>query len=266
MSRDIAFYKEWFAQYVAAYKQADTETQQYLDLKRDHTLRVFENATLIAQTLSLQERTLKIALLGALFHDVGRFEQFALYHTYSDRDSVNHGYLGSKILRQEQVLAKEPREIRQAVRAVVALHNRFMLPKKIPDYISDAVKIVRDSDKLDIFPVLVSNFTHDGSKNDVVTMGLQDGALAYSGEALESVLNGKPVRYADMRYVNDFKLLLTSWVFGIEYSASMELLYERGHMERLLETLPELPEMKKVKHIVRNEMQRVLAGYLSEED
>lgn len=266
MAQDIAFYKDWFAQYVAGYAQEDIETQRYLDLKRDHTLRVFENASLIAETLPLPEQTLKIALLGALFHDVGRFEQFSLYHTYSDRDSVNHGYLGSRILRSENVLAEEKKEIRQSVRAVVALHNRFVLPRAIPQHVREATNIVRDSDKLDIFPVLVSNFTHDGSKNDVVTMGLQQSATAYSQDALNNVLNGESVRYTDMHYVNDFKLLLSSWVFGIEYSTSMQLLYERGHMERLLDTLPDLPEMKKVKHTVRNEMQRILAGYLSEEE
>ncbi|WP_290924648.1 HD domain-containing protein [Halodesulfovibrio sp.] len=266
MAQDIAFYKDWFAQYVAGYAQEDIETQRYLDLKRDHTLRVFENASLIAETLPLPEQTLKIALLGALFHDVGRFEQFSLYHTYSDRDSVNHGYLGSRILRSENVLAEEKKEIRQSVRAVVALHNRLVLPRAIPQHIREATNIVRDSDKLDIFPILVANFIHDGSKNDVVTMGLQDCPSAYSPNALSNVLNGESVRYAEMQYVNDFKLLLSSWVFNLEFSTSMQILYKRGYMESLLDTLPDLPEMKKVKHAVRNEMQRVLAGYLSEEE
>ncbi|MEZ0574679.1 HD domain-containing protein [Halodesulfovibrio aestuarii] len=259
MVPDITLYQKWFEQYVVPYAQADSEDRQYIDLKRDHTLRVFDNAKQIAASLSLTSRDMKVALLGALFHDVGRFEQFRMYKTYSDRNSVNHGLLGSRILKYENVLAKEPKEIQHAVRATVAMHNKLALPKGLPEHIRIATNIVRDSDKLDIFPVLVSNFTHDGSKSDVVTMGLEEGATKYTRQVLYKLLHGESIRYDDMRYVNDFKLLLASWVFGLEYGVSMQLLHQRGIMERLLDTLPALPEMEKVKRVVREEMERVLA-------
>ncbi|SIN72137.1 HD domain-containing protein [Halodesulfovibrio marinisediminis] len=263
MAPDITTYQEWFAQYVAGYVQAGSDDQQYIDLKRDHTLRVFENAKQIVDSLQLDSMTMKITLLGALFHDVGRFEQFRLYKTYSDRESVNHGILGCRILKYEQVLGHEPVEIQRAVRSVVAMHNKFVLPSALPEHIRVATHIVRDSDKLDIFPVLVSNFTHDGSMNDVVNMGLEEGATLYTPEVLYNVLNGESVKYGDMQYVNDFKLLLSSWVFGLEYRASMRLLDERGLMVRLLDTLPALPEMEQVKQVVRDEIQRVLADGVS---
>lgn len=263
MEPNITFYQEWFAQYVARYVQADSANQQYIDLKRDHTLRVFENAEYIADSLQLDPITIKVALLGALFHDVGRFEQFRVYKTYSDRESVNHGILGCRILKKEQVLKHEPVEIQHAVRAVVALHNKFILPSALPVSTRVATNIVRDSDKLDIFPVLVSNFTHDGSKNDVVTMGLKEGALAYTPEVLNNVLNHRGVRYGELHYINDFKLLLSSWVFALEYQASMQLLDKRSLMESLLDTLPALPEMERIKQLVRGEIQRVLAANFS---
>lgn len=258
MLSELSPYLEWFAQYVERYTQQGSNEQQYIDLKRDHTLRVLDNAAQIAATLSLDSDLRKAALLGALFHDVGRFEQYKVYKTYSDRNSVNHGLLGCRILRHENVLAGESREMQQAVRAVVALHNKFSLPAMLPNHIRVATTIVRDSDKLDIFPVLVSNFTHDGSKSDVVTLGLKDGAELYTPQILHNVLHGEPVRYVDMQYVNDFKLLLSSWVFGLEYRTAMQLMHERGVMEQLLETLPALPEMADVKNVVREEIQRVL--------
>lgn len=258
MLSELSPYLEWFVQYVERFTQQDSSEQQYIVLKRDHTLRVLDNATQIAATLSLDSDVLKAVLLGALFHDVGRFEQYKIYKTYSDRNSVNHGLLGCRILRYENVLAGESKEMQQAVRAVVALHNKFSLPEALPTHIRIATEIVRDSDKLDIFPVLVSNFTHDGSKSDVVTLGLKDGAELYTPQILHNVLHGESVRYADMQYVNDFKLLLSSWVFGLEYRTAMQLMHERGIMEQLLETLPALPEMADVKTIVREEIQRVL--------
>lgn len=266
MFPDITPYQKWFAQYVAGYAQTGSDDQQYIDLKRDHTLRVFDNAELISTSLPLDSLTMKVTLLGALFHDVGRFEQFKVYKTYSDQNSVNHGLLGCRILKYENVLVRESKEIQHAVRATVAMHNKFVLPKTLPEHVRIATNIVRDSDKLDIFPVLVSNFTHDGSKSDVVTMGLEEGATKYTHKVLHNVLHGAPVKYSDMRYVNDFKLLLSSWVFGLEYRTSMQLMHERGVMERLLDTLPALPEMDEVKLVVRDEMQRVLAGDVSEKE
>ncbi|WP_066851583.1 HD domain-containing protein [Halodesulfovibrio spirochaetisodalis] len=260
MQQELSPYLDWFTQYVARYAQPDSTEQQYIDLKHDHTLRVFENAGLIVATLPLDSVTARVALLGALFHDVGRFEQYRVYKTYSDRNSVNHGLLGCRILGQEQVLQGEPESIRKAVRATVAMHNKFALPIGLPEVVRVASNIVRDSDKLDIFPVLVSNFTRDGSKSDVVTLGLEEGKTQYTSVILHNVLHGKPVKYADMQYVNDFKLLLASWVFNLEYRTSMELLSERGAMEQLLDTLPALSEMDEVKRVVRAEMYRVLTS------
>lgn len=259
MLPDISFHKTWFLEYVSHYYEGSAEDIKYIELKRDHTQRVLGNAECIAASLSLDARTTKIALLGALYHDVGRFEQFRQYQTFSDGASVNHGLLGSRILKKEQPLAAELQDVQAGVRATVALHNRFMLPVNLPEHIAVATNIVRDSDKLDIFPVLVSNFTRDGSKNDVVTMGLEESLTEYTPRMLAKVLAGYPVEYSDMYYVNDFKLLLASWVFEIVYPASMQLMHERGVMEKLLATLPELPEMEKVKEVVRIEMERVLS-------
>ena len=258
MLPDISFHKTWFLEYVAHYYEGSGQDIKYIELKRDHTQRVLANAEHIVASLSLDDRTAKIALLGALYHDVGRFEQFRQYQTFSDSKSVNHGLLGSRILKKEQPLANEPQDVQIGVRAAVALHNRFMLPMNLPKHITVATNVVRDSDKLDIFPVLVSNFTHDGSNNDVVTMGVKESLTEYSPLMLTKVLAGDPVKYSDMYYVNDFKLLLASWVFGIVYPASMQLMYDRGVMEKLLATLPELPEMEEVKEVVRTEMKRVL--------
>lgn len=259
---DISSHKAWFLEYVAQYYEGSTDDIKYIDLKRDHTQRVLENAEHITASLTLDDRTARISLLGALYHDVGRFEQFRQYHTFSDSTSVNHGLLGSRILKHEQPLAGEPQDIQIGVRAAVALHNRFTLPANLPEHITAATNVVRDSDKLDIFPILVSNFIHDGSKNDVVTMGLKDFETNYTPVMLKQVLAGDPVKYSDMEYVNDFKLLLASWAFGIVYPASMQLMHERGVMEKLLATLPELPEMEDVKGAVRAEMKRVLPSVM----
>ncbi len=58
----------------------------------------------LGQQLDLQPSDLYLAEVMALFHDIGRFEQYACYHTFADRHSVNHTELGVEVLQRENLL------------------------------------------------------------------------------------------------------------------------------------------------------------------
>ena len=47
-----------------------------------------------------------LAKLIALLHDIGRFEQIRLYHTFSDKDSINHAEFGAKLLFEDGLIRK----------------------------------------------------------------------------------------------------------------------------------------------------------------
>jgi hypothetical protein len=50
-----------------------------------------------------------------------------------------------------------------------------------------------------------------------------------------------------MRYINDFKLLLISWVFDLNFPASRRAFLNRGYADELLRSLPERPELTGLK-------------------
>ena len=50
------------------------------------------------------------------------------------------------------------------------------------------------------------------------------------------------VNYQEMVWVNDFKLLLCSWVYDLNYRVSRAVVRERGYLEELLGYLPRSPE------------------------
>ncbi|NCC26268.1 MAG: hypothetical protein EOM25_13905, partial [Deltaproteobacteria bacterium] len=58
--------------------EADREN---VKLKIDHTLRVLAEAKFVTEAAGFRGRTVELALAGALFHDVGRFEQYAVFKT-----------------------------------------------------------------------------------------------------------------------------------------------------------------------------------------
>lgn len=266
---DISAHEVWFKAWSATFLTDDEKDNKYIELKRNHTLRVLENACRIVAAHGVAGDSAggtgggfsgdvaRASLLAALYHDVGRFPQYAAYKTFSDQRSVNHGILGCKTLKRQRTassacpMQQEPAHIQAWVLASIGMHNRFLVPAGISAELKFVTDVVRDSDKLDIFPVMVSTFTRDGSDNDVVTLHLEEKDDAWSQPILDALRFKRLASYRDMRYVNDFKLLLGSWVFELNFSESRRMLRERGLIEALLATWPVDPEVESLKAVVR---------------
>lgn len=56
--------------------------------------------------MKLSQEDIELAELIGLLHDIGRFEQVRLYHTFVDKDSINHGEYGAKILFEDGLIRK----------------------------------------------------------------------------------------------------------------------------------------------------------------
>jgi putative nucleotidyltransferase with HDIG domain len=76
------------------------------------------------------EDTLLAEAIG-LFHDVGRFRQYETYKTFDDSISVNHATLGAKVLLENNVLQRLPKQEQDLILRGVTLHNVFSLPEKL---------------------------------------------------------------------------------------------------------------------------------------
>lgn len=239
-----------------AYLTGEEGRDRYIVLKREHSLRVWDNARAIAHSLSGaelaargvadRERFLRLSSLAALFHDAGRFPQFAEYGTYHDRDSINHGVLGVRTLKRAglpRLKGGQAAADRKAVLAAVALHNKRFLPRPTPTpegaCIHAVTAVVRDADKVDIFPVLTEQFKPGAAISTIVTLNLSEDPLAYTESVYRDVVEGRLADYGEMRWLNDFKVLLLGWVNDLNFAASHRLMVERGLIAELAATLPE---------------------------
>ena len=108
IEKDLIFFREWFDSYTKTFISSDEKDRKNIELKIEHSLRVAENIVKISESLSLNANEVLLAEAVALFHDLGRFPQYALYKTFQDRKSVNHGLLGTKVLLKENVLNRLP--------------------------------------------------------------------------------------------------------------------------------------------------------------
>ncbi|HTP66419.1 MAG TPA: HD domain-containing protein [Geobacteraceae bacterium] len=230
--------REWFASYCRSFiTENEADNRNYL-VKEIHTRHVCENMALLTGSIGLPEGDRLTAEAIALFHDVGRFEQYRRFSTFRDDISVNHGALGGQVLHENRVLEGLPAEERRSILHGVTLHNVYRLPAELNERDMLYARLIRDADKLDIWRIFVE---YDGLPNperaSAVGLDLPD-LPECSPEVLESLERRELVRLATVKSLNDFKLLQLSWVFDLNFPASFRLALERGLIKGLAATLP----------------------------
>lgn len=235
---DIRAHEDWFAAYAQRQYARCAGDAAPLRLKRDHTFAVLGHARRIVAEDVPDPLTARACLLAALYHDVARFEQYLRYATFKDRDSRNHGLWGAAILKREGCLDGENPSVRRLARAAVALHNRYALPPRLPAEVARVAQVVRDADKLDILRVMDEHLSGPRPYCPTVVLGLPDDPGRVSDIVLADALAGRVAAYADLTSVNDFRVLLGTWLHDMHFSCSRRLFAASAHAVRLIAGLP----------------------------
>lgn len=254
---DLSCHEAWFSAYTALEKGVCPHDPAPMELKFEHTFKVYENAKSICQGEGMSPVDARIPLLAALYHDVGRFPQYRVWKTFKDKLSMNHGQLGTLVLDKGNTLAHEPGK--EAVREAVFFHNAFSVPDTLLPAGALAVRVVRDSDKLDIVRVIDEHLAKDGPYSPTVILSLPDDPGLFSQTVVENTQARRISSYGDLTSVNDFRMLLCSWVWDMNFPTSRRLFALSPHVERLLDSLPEAiygrarDEVRKSLHEIREE-------------
>ncbi len=225
-----------FVRMADEYAERLGDRREHVVLKRDHSLRVHALATKIVSRESIAPAAPYLA--AALVHDIGRFSQFERFGTYRDDESVDHGEEGADYLRGSDFLEAFEPQVQECITLAVRLHNKREIPSGIDPLTASLCVVVRDADKLDIVPVVLSKLGAAGPKDAVVTLGLADDPAAWTDSVADAVADGESPAYGDLRYINDFKLLLASWGPSLVHGASRRIFATRGYMDRLFDLLP----------------------------
>ena len=187
----------------------------------------------------------------ALFHDVGRFPQYAKYRTFRDSISVNHGMLGAETLVENSVLQNLSEDEQELVIESVKFHNAFSVPKKERADINMFIKLIRDADKLDIWRVFLDYFKGPAEdRASAITLGLKD-TPEYSQEVLGHIFRKEIAPHLQVKTVNDFKLLQLSWAFDLNFRPSFKLLSERDYITELASHLPQTDDIRRAVTLIK---------------
>ncbi|MDD2834643.1 MAG: HD domain-containing protein [Methanothrix sp.] len=239
----LIFCREWFEDYTSGVHCQDAEIEANIMLKLAHTYRVCQNMTAIAVSLGVNGEDLALAKAIALLHDVGRFEQLRGFGSYDDRMTFDHAMLGLKVINRAGVLFNLSKRERNLIRRSIWHHNKYTIPVTENAEVAFFSKMIRDADKLDILGVVADHFERrDQHPNRALDFGLADD-LRLTQDAVSDIIQGKMVRINVLKTLGDLRLLYLSWIFDINFPITLDLMKEKGYLERLLADLSMEPEI-----------------------
>ncbi|MBN2513335.1 MAG: HD domain-containing protein [Sedimentisphaerales bacterium] len=239
---------QWFGGYIQRYfsHDGDTYLNNNLHLKEYHTHRVCGETRLLAGALKLDANDTRIAETVALLHDVGRFEQFKKYRTYKDSTSEDHSAIGLRIIRQERILEGLDPQERRWIELAVDYHNKMALPEELDEKTALFCKIIRDTDKLDIYYVTRDYFRHYHENPCTLQLEIEfPDEPSCTPEILDAVEQGRLVDYRLLRTMNDVKLLQLDWAYDIYFDQTLRRIVELGYFKQIIALLPDTQEVKR---------------------
>ncbi len=239
-------YKEKFYAYASPFLE-DSELKSALGIKIEHTFKVLEMGTLIASELT--PRLLLPLQLACLFHDLGRFEQIKQYKTFLDAKSINHALLSAKVLKKQNFISHLPKEEQKLIYTAIILHNKIALPKNLSEDERNICLAVRDADKVDILRVMVENFEDPSANADTVFLHVKDEDR-YTKSIYDDLMAGRAIKYTDLRYINDFRLLIGGWLKEIHFDSAIQTIKSRKSFDVILKKLPLDENMQKAKDYI----------------
>ena len=244
--KDVNNFKGWFDNYVHTFKTGDENQRENIALKEDHTRRVCKEILDIGKELGLDEHELCLSETIALFHDIGRFEQYARYQTFVDSRSVDHALLGVKILDDNNILCSLDEPVQDVILRMIRYHSRATLPREETETCLFFAKLLRDADKLDIWRV-VTDYYHqkNGKRNGVLECGFPD-TPEISEEVYSDLMNKRIVDIRHVKNLNDFKLLQIGWVFDINFPPTFQRIKTRHYLDMIYNVLPKNKKTKDI--------------------
>jgi len=245
---DLSFFYSWFHSYIISYYSKDSYVQMNIKLKEEHTYRVCKNIGMIGRDMNLGEKQLQIGEIMALFHDLGRFEQFKRYKTFNDRRSQNHAQLSVEILKRTEVLKRLPAGEETIIYKAISYHNLFILPAEESSLCLFYTRLLRDADKLDIWSTVIDYYgKRHLHPNPALELELPD-TPEYSQECIDSIMNNRCIDTSKIKTCNDMKLSLLSWIFDINFLPTYQYIQHHRYIDRIIELLPNTEEIRKIQN------------------
>ena len=239
-----------FDKFISDYDMND----ERIKLKYEHTYRVAKQSLEIAKSINLDEENTKLAYLIGMLHDVGRFPQEKIYHTFNDSISKDHAELGCKVLFEDGLIRNfiKDNKYDDLIYKSIYFHNKYSIDdNEIDENIILHEKIIRDADKIDIL--------HNVCNLGGIKLPEDDNGI--SMETMEDFLFETPVSHSHKHTKNDSTLVMIAFVFDLNFTYSYRYFKDNEYINKIYNKLKNkelfLPYINKANEHIERKLENV---------
>lgn len=216
--------KNAFDKYVSNYDMNDS----LISLKYEHTFRVCKESLNIAKSIDLDTENTSLAILIAILHDIGRFEQARVYHSFNDSKTIDHANLGVSILFDDGLIREFVSDSKydNIIKKAIGNHNKYEI-KDCNELELLHSKIIRDADKLDI----IHNVVNIGAIN------FKSDASIISEGVIEDFKNERSINAKNKRTRNDSVMTMLGFVYDLNFDYSYRKYEQQGYVDKMYEMI-----------------------------
>lgn len=227
---DIDKVQQSLKEYISSYDINDKQ----IKLKIDHIYRVSELSRRLASSLGLSQDGVVLAQVIGLLHDIGRFEQIKRYHTFIDKDSINHGELACKILFDDGLIRKfiDDDKYDKVIREAIINHNRPTINCNLRGNNLFFSKIIRDADKTDI--LYLSTL-----KDQINTVYGSECFMneMISDSVFNDFVNKREIDYSHIQTNADVALCHLAYVFDYNFDYLLKLINDEKYLDKIYKSI-----------------------------
>ncbi len=133
---------------------------------------------------------------------------------------------------------------RDTIVTAIKLHGIIQLPDDIDEEVAVFARLIRDADKLDIYRVVTDAYRQYRDDPENFNLELEfDDKPHCSKKIIDAVLARKRINYSDLETLTDYKLLMLTWVYDVNYIATLERIKQREFIDAVSELLPDTEEI-----------------------
>lgn len=203
--------------------------------KLHHTFYVVDNSKYLCDKLNLDDETKELAMIIALLHDIGRFDQTKELQSFrEDINNYDHAALGVKLLFGNNLIRYfiENDKYDEIIKIAIANHSKYIVDFNSMNEIQVLhSKIIRDADKLDSFRAkyeddiyTMANITQEEIENSLI-----------SDNIFNDFMNEKTILSKDRKTPIDIWVSYIAFIYGLYFDESLNYISELDYVNKLVD-------------------------------
>ena len=201
--------------------------------KVKHTYQVVNNAKYICEDTQLSDEDKDLAMVIALLHDIGRFDQAKQMNTFrEDIIKYDHATLGVKLLFEQNEIRNfiETSKFDEIIKKAIGNHSKYILDEtNMTDKELLHSKILRDADKIDSFRAKTTDDIY--TMANITEKDIEESKI--TDKVYNDFMNEKTILSKDRKAGIDIWVSYIAFVFGLYFNSSLKLIKEKNYVNKL---------------------------------